>query len=294
MAQSANPNAQQNQPGSWACETQAFLRDISSSFLFGVALLYTMEVWWVGMVAELWKLLLFLLFTIGINIFIGYFSGISERNLFHHVVFEAIEAFAIGCVATTLCMFTLNRISLSDPMDIILGKIMVMVVPFSIGAFVANRFIPFIGGRKPEGKAGEEEAHPWKATLEDIGATLIGGIFIGFPIASTEEVPMLASELGHLNELALIALSLAVSYVIVFASSQNEANEANSKKAVPFLQRPLMETLLCYAVSLILAFVLLFFFNQIQPDDPLTIIVSEVLVLGFPIAIGGAAGRLAA
>lgn len=45
----------------WANELDDFLRAFSGAFLFGVPLLFTMEMWWIGTYIEPWKALLFLL-----------------------------------------------------------------------------------------------------------------------------------------------------------------------------------------------------------------------------------------
>ena len=104
---------------------------------------------------------------------------------------------------------------------------------------------------------------------------------------------MLATQMTYWHELALIVLTLFVSYVVVFASSIGPEEE-KPKQEVPFLQRPLTETALAYTVSFALSFILLFLFNRITPDDPLPFVISEVLIMSFPVSIGGAAGRLAA
>ncbi len=59
----------------------------------------------------------------------------------------------------------------------------------------------------------------------------------------------------------------------------------------PF-QSPLTETVLAYLLSLLVALLALALFDQIEWGDPLGEMVTMVLVLGLPAAVGGAAGRL--
>lgn len=283
--------SEQCKPGPWSRELDHLLRSISSAFLFGVALLYTMEVWWLGMTVEYWKLFLFLLVAVGVNFFVGHFSGLSQEKGCWSVFFRAVQSFVIGLVSAFVCLVVLNRITFEDPVASVIGKTLMMVIPFSIGAFLSDIVIPFLGKRTEEEEA-DPDAHPWKETLADIGATIAGGIFIGLPIAPTEEVSKLAVELGFWNELALIGLTLLVTYLIVFACFPNR-EESLDRQSIPFLQRPMVETGFSYTVSLLLALALLFFFDQIESDEPVRFILSEVITLGFPIAIGGAAGRLA-
>lgn len=242
------------------------------------------------MYAPLWKLLLFLAFSFLINVFIGYFAGFSDaKRGIRYVTFEAIEALAIGLIAAFISLYVLNRIDYTDPFYVISGKTIAVAVPFSIGAFLAGVAFPFMTGRKED----EQETSPWQETLSDIGATIAGGIFVGFPIAPTAEIPKLAAEMTYGHELAIIILTLLLSYMIVFASVTDEQGRERISSA-SFLQRPLTETALAYSVSIILSFLLLFLFDQIQPlQDSAPFMVSQTLILALPVTIGGAAGRLA-
>jgi putative integral membrane protein (TIGR02587 family) len=124
--------------------------------------------------------------------------------------------------------------------------------------------------------------------VADFGATIIGAIFLSFSIAPTDEIPMLAAELDYSHSLALIGLSLLLSYIIVFASGFGAGQH---EQPGPF-QSPLTETVLAYVLSLLVALISLSLFDQIALDDPLGHVVAMVLVLGLPATIGGAAGRL--
>jgi putative integral membrane protein (TIGR02587 family) len=115
----------------------------------------------------------------------------------------------------------------------------------------------------------------------------LGALFLSFSIAPTDEISMLAAELDYAHALALIALSLLVTYVIVFASGFGTGQH---EQQGPF-QSPLTETVLAYVLSLLVALAALFLFDRIEWGDPLAEIVAMVLVLGLP-AVGGAAGRL--
>jgi putative integral membrane protein (TIGR02587 family) len=118
----------------------------------------------------------------------------------------------------------------------------------------------------------------------------VGGIFISLPLAPTDEIPMLAAEMGYWHEIALVAFSLVITYAIVFESGFNPEDGGGSSRG-PF-QHPITETIVAYLVSLVIAFAALFLFDRVDFNDPLQFILSHVLVLGLPTTIGGAAGRL--
>ncbi len=233
------------------------------------------------------------------NLGLTRFAGFKRQQ--HATVFqtvdETVDVLAVAAVGALVVLLTLNRIALDDPLGSNLGTIVVQIVPLNLDASVANVvFAPGKGRQgadeqgRGRGAGGGEEASPWRATRGDVGATAIGGIFLGFSVAPTEEIPMLATELGYAHRLAVIALSLALTYLIVFASGF-EAQSAGRQPPGPF-QHPFSETALAYLVSLLVALGALLLFGQIEPGDPLTDIVAQTLVLGLVTAIGGAAGRL--
>lgn len=273
----------------WKTELDDFVRAFSGAFLFGVPFLWTMEMWWIGTFAELWKLLVFLGLTFLLNAHLAYFTGFKEETTFRTSLGEAIDAMAVGVVSSTIVLLALNRISPGDPLDSILGKVVIQTIPLSIGASAANAMMQR-GGQSRAGDEKEPRRAPWRATLNDLGATVAGGVFIGFSIAPTDEIPMLAAEVGPWHELALIFLSLTMSYAIVFESGFSPRQY--EIRSPGYLQQPVMETIFAYLLSLLVALIALYFFDRVEVGEPLFSVLSQVIILGFPTALGGAAGRL--
>ena len=275
-----------HEQGTWKRELADFVRAFSGAYLFGVPLLFTMEVWWIGTYGDRWKLATFLGFALLANIGLTYVAGFKrEKSSLRESVTEAIEVVAVGIIAATAMLLVLDRIGPGEPLDSVLGKIVIQAVPLSIGASVANE----IFGEREGGRQGEQSGPQqggWHAFFSDTGATAIGSIFIGFSIAPTEEVPMLAASMDTVHVLALVAFTLLISYGIVFESGFDRQHTTG-----PF-QRPMTETSLAYLISIAVSLVVLFFFDQIEFGDPLRLVVTEALVLAVPATVGGAAGRL--
>ena len=59
------------------------------------------------------------------------------------------------------------------------------------------------------------------------------------------------------------------------------------------LQHPITETAVAYLIALVASAAMLVFFGNVQPGDPWALVLTHVVLLGLPAAIGGAAGRLA-
>lgn len=286
----------QAQAGQWKKEFDDLARAASGAFLFGMPLLFTMEMWWIGTFTDLWKLLLFLALALAVNIMLAYFAGFRRESTLAANISQAFESVAIGVVASTIVLIVLNRIELGDPLDSILGKIIIQTLPLSIGASIANAVFSRGAGDQSGGTGQKEDGQsrkssPWRATLADLGTTIGGAIFLSFSVAPTEEIPMLAAELDYWHELALIGLTLALTYIIVFESGFSPQHGQGAQSSGPF-QHPITETVLAYIVALLVALTALFLFDQVKFSDPISAIVSKTLVLGLPAAIGGAAGRV--
>lgn len=272
--------------GGWKRELHDFTRAFSGAFILGIPLLFTMEMWWIGEYLERWKLAAFLGVAFAANVGLSWAAGFKRETSFRSAVMQSVEVVAVGITAAFAVLLLLNRISIHDPLDSILGTVIVQAVPLSIGASVANEVF---GGRGNNGRQGDDddlEVSPWKVLLNDVGATAVGGIFIGISIAPTEEIPMLAAGLSYGHLIAVAAFSLILSYAIVFAS------EFDHPQPGGLFQRPFTETTLAYAVSLVVAMLLLWLFDQLDADAPIRSIVEQTIVLAVPTTVGGAAGRL--
>src|SRR5690606_10473986 len=110
-----------------------------------------------------------------------------------------------------------------SPLPSILGKVVNESVPFCLGIGVARFLLSGDSGvsddddaeADDEGDVEESSAKPLNASLADLGAAVLGAIFIGLSIAPTDEIPMLASAMDPVWLVVVIAASLATSYAIV-------------------------------------------------------------------------------
>ncbi|MGB3294300.1 MAG: DUF2391 family protein, partial [Phormidesmis sp.] len=127
-------------------------------------------------------------------------------------------------------------------------------------------------------------------TIADVGATLIGAIIIAFSIAPTDEVSVLVAAVQGPWLMLTVLVSLILSYSIVFQANFSRQGQRRLQEGL--FQQPLSETLFSYLVSLLAAALMLAFFGKIDPAAPLELAFRQILILGLPATIGGAAGRL--
>jgi putative integral membrane protein (TIGR02587 family) len=296
----------------WKDELKDLVRGASGGFLFGIPLLYTMEVWWIGSYTSP-PLMLTVLAVVFVIVFLlnrtdGFRQGRPDQPI--EAVMDSVEAVALSIVCVTLVLVLLREITLDTSLSEALGKIILESVPFAIGIGLARSIM--VGGREqssqeesgegvedsPKGNSASQSgalrngrSSQYNATLADIGATLVGAIFIAFNIAPTDEVPMLSAAASPPSLLAIMAASLAFSYCIVFAAGFTTQEKRLQQQGA--FQHPLVETVMAYLLSLMAAAMMLWFFQRLSLSDPWTSWLEQVLILGLPASVGGAAGRLA-
>ena len=281
--------------GTWRTELLNVVRAASGGLLFGVPLLYTMEVWWTGTHTSpaLMLVVLGVLFlpVLALNRTAGFRAHRDVR--LRDAVGDTVEAIAVGIVVTAVVLLLIGEIGPDSGRESALGKVVYECVPFCLGVGVARHFLQ---DRREGGSNGDAEDpddddlnEGLSPTVADLGATVLGAIFVSLSIAPTDEVPMIASALGPIGLLALIGASLVTSYAIVFVADFRNQEGRHAQEG-PF-QRPISETVVSYLVALCVAGALLWLFQR--GTDPPADLLARMVVLGFPAAIGGAAGRLA-
>jgi len=278
----------------WAREIQQIIRGILGGCLFGIPLLYTMEVWWIGSSIEPILLLSIISITYSVVFLFNRSEGFrkSRRDGMLHAAMESVEALAIGIVCATFILILLRRITGETPIDEALGKVIFESVPFSLGVAMARSLLPEQSAEsessqylQPIKKLG------FRTMIADISATLIGAIIVAFSIAPTDEIPTLAASASPPWLLIIIAASLFISYGIVFAAGF--ANQRQRRLFKGILPTSIGKTILSYLISLLASALMLWFFNRLSLSDPWFLWLRYTLLLGLPATIGGAAGRLA-
>ena len=276
----------------WAAEFDAFARAFGGAALFGMPLIFTMEMWWIGEFQPRLHLLGFVLLAFLTNIALARMSGFRpDFGDWSRDVAQAVEAMAVGVVLSVGMLGALGRITPDTSIEGLYGMVAVQVIPLSVGAMVGNLVFSPKSGRAGSDDDRRRPDTPMQEFINDLAATFVGAMFVGFAIAPTEEIPMLASGMNLWNLVGVILLSLFASYVIVFASGFDRTHR-DDQQAGGIFQSPFSETMLCLLVSLAASALLLFGFGQFKVGDPIESVIVMTIVLGVPASIGGAAGRV--
>jgi putative integral membrane protein (TIGR02587 family) len=278
--------------GDWAQEADDLARGIGGGMLFGIPLVYTMEVWWLGGTTRPAHLLVALLITFVPVALLIRSAGFRREQDVRAVdaLMDAVEAVALGVVVAGLLLVVLGEIGPGVPLADTVGKLVYEAAPFAIGVAVARHVLG--GARDSDDERSARARTPAQATAADLGATLVGALFVAFNVAPTDEIPMLAAAATPPRLLGLVGLSLAASYVIVFVAGFGD--QPGRRDQAGLFQHPVTETVAAYVVSLIGALAMLWFFQRLTAPVLSSTTFTQVLLLGLPAAVGGAAGRLAA
>lgn len=285
----------------WHKEIKDLVRGICGGFLFGIPLLYTMEIWWIGSFTTPQMMLVTIAITFAVVYMLNRTEGFRQKRKNtkpQETITDTIEAIAIGLVCSALVLVLLRELEVETPLKEAIGKIVFESVPFTLGVAVANLLLG--DSRNPESSqsgssssksSGNRRSEELNGTLTDIGGGLIGAVFIAFNIAPTDEIPMLAAAVQPPWLLLFVLVSLLVSYGIVFEAGFSDQQRRIQQRGI--FQHPLSETIAAYLFSLMASVMMLVFFQQLSVFDPWKIWLEYTILLGFPATIGGAAGRLA-
>ncbi|MEM7773294.1 MAG: DUF2391 family protein, partial [Cyanobacteria bacterium P01_A01_bin.37] len=102
----------------WFSELQDLIKGASGGFLFGIPLLYTVEVWSIGSSANAPLLLAVLGTTFVVVWLITQTEGFRRTLTLHPIeaVMESIEALSLGLVCAAIALVLLRRVTLETPL----------------------------------------------------------------------------------------------------------------------------------------------------------------------------------
>jgi putative integral membrane protein (TIGR02587 family) len=285
-------------PPAWLFQIDDAVRGLASGMLVGVPVVFTVDAWWQGEQNSprdsLFMLLVTYLITIAAVTWIGFHRG--RRRGWQHLA-DAAEAVALAIVALFIVFAALGQLADGQPASVDLGRLTIALAPVSLGVAAANNL--FSGARTREaapsahGSNGSAPtfADDWRLSLHEFGAALAGALFICLAIVPGDELDDIATAVPRSNLWLVAVLSLLVSYVVVFAS--DFAGEARRRTSSGLLQHPVVETVSAFAMALVAAAVALYLFGHVDSATPPMLLVTKIVLLGFPAAVGAAAGRLA-
>lgn len=259
-------------------------RAFGGAIIFGVPLLMTMEMWWLGFAMERGRLLLLMGFNVAVLVGLSYFSGFEKTFSLKEDTMDALAAFGVGVITSAVLLVLLAVVTFDMSWSEVVGRIALQSVPASIGAML---------GRKQLGAEQDMDAEEERKRESGYGGELFlmlaGALFLAFNVAPTEEVILIAFQMTPWHALLLGALSIVLLHTFVYTvgfSGQEIRPEGGT-----FLSTFLHFTLVGYGIVLLVSLYVLWTFGRTD-GVALSEIANMLTVLGFPASLGAATARL--
>lgn len=259
-------------------------RGFAGGLLFSLPLLYTMEVWWTSFIAQPPRLLVLLAFTFVLLLGYNRYAGLRHDASWEEVAIDSVEELGLGILASIGLLYLLGRIGASTSRDETVSWIVVEAAVVAIGFSVGSAQLGT--GDHDSGKGRDAENRP--SLARDLVIATCGAVLFAANVAPTEEILMIAVETHPLRLLGLAALSITIGGgVLYFMDFRGARRFASADHHIDIV----MGTAINYAVALVVAAMLLWFFGRFDATAP-AVCAAQVVVLGFPAALGAATGRL--
>lgn len=259
-------------------------RGLAGGLIFSLPLLYTMEVWWAGFIAQPARLFAYILAIFLLLLGYNRYAGMRRDASWLEVAIDSIEELGLGVITSAVMLFALGRIGRHTTQEEALGLILIEAGVVAIGFSVGTAQLG-AGGDADEGMGERDQPVHFPG---QVVITFCGAVLFAANVAPTEEILMIAVETGPGRLLLLALVSLAVSALILYFS---DFARASRYSPIETRWQALAGTMITYAVALVASTVILWFFGRFEGQG-LEVIVAEIVVLGFPAALGGSAGRL--
>jgi putative integral membrane protein (TIGR02587 family) len=259
-------------------------RGFAGGLLISIPLLYTMEIWWTGFLATPERLLVLLAFTFFLLLGYNRYAGLRHDASWIEVAIDSVEELGLGLVTSAIVLYLIGRIGSSVSRQEALGMIVVEAAVAAVGFSVGSAQL---GSGGPETGKGSKESGQ-RGLGNHIFIAACGAVLFAANVAPTEEIVIIAMETGAGPLIGLAVLSLAVGAGVLYYMDFKAADQLAHAESTLDVVTGAVST---YAVALAASAAILWFFGRFDHASA-ALCAREVIVLGFPAALGAAAGRL--
>ena len=264
------------------------VRAFGGAIIFGLPLLMTMEMWFLGFAADPVRLLLFLAINFFVLIGLSRFGGFEHTTTLFEDMLDAFAALGVGVISSAAVLALFGLLQPDMPVNQAVGMIAIQSIPASFGAMLARKQLS-AGEGSEEGDEDEEHAARTAGYGGQLFLMMAGSFFLAFNAAPTEEMILIGFKMTEWHSLALIMASLLLLHALVFAvgfAGQEQAPEGYGLWRAFFAY-----TIPGYGIALLVSFYVLWTFGRTDGGE-VSVIAGAVVVLGFPAAVGAAIARL--
>ncbi len=164
-------------------------RAFAGALIFSIAMLMTMEMWWLGFYMAPGKLALFTVVTVLLLVRLAHDQGFHKNITWRAAVIDAFVGYAVGVVTAAIVLSLLGIVQLGMAWDEIVGKVAIQAIPGAIGALLARSQLGE-NGEHGEG-LGDKQSEPMRYGAE-LFTMVVGALYIAFNVAPTEEMELIS------------------------------------------------------------------------------------------------------
>ena len=256
-------------------------RALAGALIFALPMLMTMEMWWLGFYMDPLRLALLLCLLLPLLVRLSRYGGLRPTASVWDDMADALVCIGAAFVAAIVILFIFGVIKAEMPLREIIGKVALETFAGSIGAMLSRSQLG--------SKEALEEKEAEQSYSGEIFLMIVGGLFLSLNVAPTEEMILIAFQMNLWQEIGLILLTLILMHALVYSVEFGGTERPDPDKT--FWSVFASFTLVGYALVLLVSLYVLWTFGR---TDEMAIheIISMVVVLSFPGAIGAAAARL--
>ncbi len=264
-----------------------YTRAIGGGLIVGLPLLYTMEIWVHGFILPWWKLLLLL--GLAFIVVLGYNSiaGFRRERSLSELLVDSVSTIGLGIVVAFVALVALGRIEFGTSLRDAAGKVALEAIPIAFGASLAATLLS--GAGTDDSGSGSGSSGGRVGPLHRLLVAAGGALLFALNVAPTEEPVILGIEAGPWLQLLVVAATLVLAFGLVFYADFGGRSRAHRDGGL--LDKPVTETVATYAISLAVAWFMLWAFGRVDGASIHAIAGMTVMLAVFA-SVGAAVGRL--
>lgn len=257
---------------------------VGALFAVGMTFLYTMETWRLGQTLPMSHLLVYAVIGIGGIVALTHAIGFREEDRIVSsdstpalaLIVESAEILFQSLFAAYVGLFSLGILSFNDTISTAVRLGLIEIVPLGFGAALANQLVM------------EGEDHEYEDYLpHNVAVFTIGALFIASTIAPTQEITVIAAQIGWLRTLSIGLLSIALTYITLFELEfRGQQGRINRNR-----KEQLGTALTAYTVGAVVSIGLLAAYGHFIGVG-FSVMVQKTILLAFPASLGAAGAEV--
>lgn len=261
-------------------------RGTAGALLFALPMLMTMEMWFLGLYVNSWRLLLLCILNLPLLLLLARRIGFENINSWSQALRDAITAYGLGIAVSAGVLLLFGILNDQLTASNIVAKVALQSVPASIGALLGRSQL------SQHSDAEDEEEGEYSGEtgyLHELFMMVVGALFLNLNVAPTEEMILIAYKVTPYHVLALCLLSIAIMHGFVYALHFKGSHQLHEGQQ--WWQSFIRFTLPGYVIAIAISIYTLWTFERLDHTS-LSQIMNAAVILGVPASIGAASARL--